>query len=64
MRYMSINGQFRKMMVVIKMRRSSHRKDAREYETTPGGVIGTVERLTQPDNRRSRPVELWLYASP
>jgi circadian clock protein KaiC len=41
----SINGQLRKMMVVIKMRRSTHSIDMREYEITSEGlVIG--ERLT------------------
>jgi circadian clock protein KaiC len=45
LRYVSINGQMRKMMVVIKMRRSKHSVDMREFEiTTQGIVIG--ERLT------------------
>jgi len=45
LRYVSINGQLRKMMVVVKMRRSTHSIDMREYEiTTEGLVIG--ERLT------------------
>jgi circadian clock protein KaiC len=45
LRYVSINGQLRKMMVVIKMRRSAHSVDMREFEiTTDGLVIG--ERLT------------------
>jgi len=45
LRYVSINGQLRKMMVVIKMRRSAHSTDMREYEITSEGlVIG--ERLT------------------
>jgi circadian clock protein KaiC len=45
LRYVSINGQMRKMMVVIKMRRSKHSVDMREFEiTTDGIVIG--ERLT------------------
>jgi circadian clock protein KaiC len=45
LRYVSINGQMRKMMVVIKMRRSKHSIDMREFEITTGGlVIG--ERLT------------------
>ncbi len=44
LRSVSINGQLRKMVVVIKMRRSPHSKDMREYEITSGGfVIG--ERL-------------------
>ena len=45
MRYVSINGQLRKMVVVVKMRRSSHSIDMREFEITSEGlVIG--ERLT------------------
>ena len=45
LRYVSLNGQLRKMMVVIKMRRSAHSTDLREFEiTTEGLVIG--ERLT------------------
>jgi len=44
LRYVSINGQLRKMMVVIKMRRSQHSIDMREFEiTSEGFVIG--ERL-------------------
>ncbi len=45
LRFVSINGQLRKMMVVIKMRRSPHSIDMREFEiTTEGLVIG--ERFT------------------
>jgi circadian clock protein KaiC len=45
LRFVSINGQLRKMLVVIKMRRSAHSIDMREFEITSGGfVIG--ERLT------------------
>lgn len=45
LRYVSINGQLRKMMVVIKMRRSTHSFDMREFEiTSEGFVIG--DRLT------------------
>lgn len=45
LRFVSINGQLRKMLVVIKMRRSTHSIDMREYEITSEGlVIG--ERLT------------------
>jgi circadian clock protein KaiC len=44
LRYVSIDGQLRKMMVVVKMRRSAHSIDMREYEiTTEGLVVG--ERL-------------------
>lgn len=45
LRFVSLNGQLRKMMVVIKMRRSTHSIDMREFEITSEGlVIG--ERLT------------------
>ncbi|MCA1604277.1 MAG: protein kinase, partial [Acidobacteria bacterium] len=41
MRFVSINGQLRKMMVVIKMRRSTHSIDMREFKiTSEGFVIG------------------------
>jgi circadian clock protein KaiC len=45
LRFVSIDGQLRKMMVVIKMRRSTHSIDMREFEITAskGFVIG--ERL-------------------
>ncbi len=43
-RYVSISGQLRKMMVVIKMRRSNHSNEMREFEITREGLqIG--ERL-------------------
>ena len=44
LRYVSINGQMRKMMVVVKMRRSAHSIDLREYQITPGGLV-VGERL-------------------
>ncbi len=44
LRYVSINGQLRKMMVVIKMRRSTHSIDMREYGITPEGLV-VGERL-------------------
>lgn len=41
MRHVSINGQLRKMLVVVKMRRSAHSIDMREFEiTSKGFVIG------------------------
>jgi circadian clock protein KaiC len=41
LRFVSIDGQLRKMMVVIKMRRSTHSIDMREFEiTSEGFVIG------------------------
>jgi circadian clock protein KaiC len=39
LRYVSINGQLRKMLLVVKMRRSAHSIDMREYEITPKGLI-------------------------
>jgi circadian clock protein KaiC len=39
MRYVSINGQWRKMMVVVKMRRSAHSIDMWEYTITNEGVV-------------------------
>jgi circadian clock protein KaiC len=45
LRHVSINGQMRKMMIVIKMRRSMHSNDMREYTITPDGIV-IGERLT------------------
>jgi circadian clock protein KaiC len=39
LRYVSIKGQLRKMMLVVKMRRSQHSIDMWEYEITPKGVV-------------------------
>jgi len=39
LRYVSINGQLRKMLLVVKMRRSQHSIDMCEYEITPKGVV-------------------------
>jgi circadian clock protein KaiC len=39
MRYVSINGQMRKMLVVIKMRRSRHSVDMCEYQITDKGLV-------------------------
>jgi circadian clock protein KaiC len=45
LRYVEIEGQLRKIMMVLKMRGGAHSKDIREYEITSRGmVIG--ERLT------------------
>jgi circadian clock protein KaiC len=35
----SIDGQLRKIMVVIKMRGGNHAKDIREYEITSQGLV-------------------------
>ena len=41
LRYVSINGQLRKMLLVVKMRGSAHSIDMREYQITEkGAVIG------------------------
>jgi len=39
LRYISINGQLRKMLLVVKMRRSKHSIDMREYQITGQGVV-------------------------
>ena len=39
MRYVSINGQWRKMVMVVKMRRSAHSIDMVEYQITGNGVV-------------------------
>jgi circadian clock protein KaiC len=39
LRYVSINGQLRKMVLVVKMRRSTHSIDMCEYQITPKGVV-------------------------
>lgn len=38
-RYVSINGQLRKMLLVVKMRRSRHSIDMVGYEVTPDGLV-------------------------
>jgi circadian clock protein KaiC len=38
MRYVEIDGQIRKVMVVMKMRGGNHSKDIREYVITDTGV--------------------------
>lgn len=39
LRYVSINGQLRKMLLVVKMRRSQHSIDMWEYDVTSRGVV-------------------------
>jgi circadian clock protein KaiC len=46
MRYVSIDGKLRKILVVIKMRGGNHAKDIREYEITPKGVVILGKALT------------------
>jgi circadian clock protein KaiC len=45
LRYVSIDGQLRKILVVIKMRGGNHAKDIREYEITSKGVVILGKRL-------------------
>jgi circadian clock protein KaiC len=46
MRYVEIEGQLRKVMVVIKMRGGNHSKDIREYVITNKGVVIISPRQT------------------
>jgi circadian clock protein KaiC len=46
MRYVEIDGQLRKVMVVIKMRGGNHSKDIREYVITKDGVVIISPRET------------------
>ena len=39
LRYVSINGQLRKMLMVVKMRGSAHSKDMWEYTITGKGIV-------------------------
>jgi circadian clock protein KaiC len=39
LRYVSISGQLRKMLLVVKMRRSQHSIDMCEYQITPEGMV-------------------------
>jgi circadian clock protein KaiC len=45
LRYVSIEGQLRKILVVIKMRGGNHSKDVREYDITSESGIVVGERL-------------------
>lgn len=46
LRYVEIDGQLRKVIVVIKMRGGNHSKDIREYVITDEGVVLIGPRLT------------------
>ena len=46
LRYVEIDGQLRKVMVVIKMRGGNHSKDIREYVVTSKGVVVIHPRST------------------
>jgi circadian clock protein KaiC len=45
LRYVSVEGQLRKIMVVIKTRGGNHSKDIREYKITSEGVLILGESL-------------------
>jgi circadian clock protein KaiC len=47
LRYVEIDGQLRKVMVVIKMRGGNHSKDIREYVITDEGVVVIHPRSTE-----------------
>ncbi|QXQ08574.1 AAA family ATPase [Sphingosinicellaceae bacterium] len=47
LRYVEIDGQMRKIMVIIKMRGSNHSKDIREYVITDSGVVIVGPRHTE-----------------
>jgi circadian clock protein KaiC len=49
MRYVEIEGQLRKVLVVIKMRGSNHSKDIREYAITDKGLVVIQPRITHYD---------------
>ncbi|MCD6023654.1 MAG: protein kinase [Fibrobacteria bacterium] len=49
MRYVEIDGQLRKIIVVIKMRGGNHSKDIREYIITDKGLVVILPRVTQYD---------------
>ena len=69
MRYVEINGQLRKVLVVIKMRGGNHSKDIREYVISDKGVMvieprqteyaklttGAPERISQPEEAAPEP---------
>lgn len=48
-RYISLAGQLRKIMVVIKMRGGNHSKDIREYDITPEGLAVSPSRMADYD---------------
>lgn len=47
LRYVEIDGQLRKVMVVVKMRGGNHSKDIREYVITDKGVVVIGPRQTE-----------------
>jgi circadian clock protein KaiC len=49
LRYVEIEGQLRKVMMVVKMRGGAHSIDIREYEITSKGIV-LGKRLTDYDH--------------
>ena len=47
LRYVEIDGQLRKIMVIVKMRGGNHSKDIREYVVTKKGVVVINPRTTE-----------------
>jgi circadian clock protein KaiC len=47
LRYVEIDGQLRKVLVVIKMRGGNHSKDIREYVITEDGLVVIHPRQTE-----------------
>jgi circadian clock protein KaiC len=46
LRYVEIDGELRKIVLIVKMRGGNHSKDIREYQITTEGVIIIGPRLT------------------
>jgi circadian clock protein KaiC len=46
LRYVEIDGELRKIILIVKMRGGNHSKDIREYQVTSEGVIIIGPRLT------------------
>jgi circadian clock protein KaiC len=46
LRYVEIDGELRKIILIVKMRGGNHSKDIREYQITPEGVVIIGPRLT------------------
>ena len=47
LRYVEIDGQLRKIIVIVKMRGGNHSKDIREYVITKEGFVLTLPRKTE-----------------
>ena len=57
LRYVSINGQLRKMLLVVKMRRSQHSIDMWNTRSPPRGCHRrAAARLPRPDQRHPQPL--------